>query len=412
MVRPGDIRFLHTLGHGAFSKVELAEHVTTGVKYAVKVVSKRQIERDKRLMEVAKRERDILSKCHHPNIVRLVSTYQTADDLCYVMEYCGGGELLEYIKKVGRFQTRVAVFIAAEIVLALEYLHTEIKAIHRDIKPENILLDANSHVKLIDFGTAVLLSDLEKDMQDDSPLGVSPPEEGGDDITRARSPTFCGTTHYMPPEMLERNESSRSGDLWGLGCVVYYMLTGQRPFDDTSQYGLIQKVLEKDKMMEFPEDIPPAARAFILALLERDSKKRLGAEEMGGYAALKAHEFFSGVDFASLSTCELRYSWVPQAPVWVKDADVTVCRKCNDAFTFWNRKHHCRKCGHVFCDKCTAGRCAIPQYNFLKPVRVCGSCLHKLQNGLTDSPSSTQIKSSSQNQQPRQDPNVPLGCSL
>jgi len=389
MVRSGDVRFLKHLGHGAFSSVELAENIHDGTKYAVKVVSKGLMGRDKKLYQAAMRERDILSKCRHPSIIRLVSTFQTTSDLCYVMEYAGGGELLDYIRKMGRFQMGVAVFITAEIVLALEYLHTQVKALHRDIKPENILLDANNHVKLIDFGTSILLSEVEAANQ----------TECNDDLTgsfanteRDSNNSFCGTTHYMPPEMISNNVSSRGMDMWGLGCVVYFMLQGQRPFDDPSQYELMQKVLNKDRQLPFEEDITPAARSLITGLLDRDPAKRLGTEEVGGFAALKNHEFFSGVDFESLTSCELHYNWEKsQAPGWIKDHESNQCRKCNTDFTFFTRKHHCRKCGHVFCDKCTQGRCAIPQFNMLEPVRVCESCHKKIIEGRDEMPVSPRV---------------------
>eukprot|EP00760_Papus_ankaliazontas_P025606 PhM_4_TR2813/c0_g1_i1/m.86154/K06276/PDPK1; 3-phosphoinositide dependent protein kinase-1 len=392
-IRDGDLIFLKTLGYGAFSRVELAEHKETKVQYAVKVVSKKQLERDPKLVASAKRERDVLISCHHNNIIRLIGAYQTPEDLCYILEFCDGGELLDYIKMVGRMEIGIARFITAEIVLGLEYLHTVAKVVHRDIKPENILLDATNHVKIADFGTACKIEEEEAAQQQSTAggeLGTTPQSDSGSasgSPLRARSTTFCGTTHYMSPEMLESNHSSYAVDLWGLGCVLFYMLCGRRPFDDTTEYTLIKKVLETDVTALFPEearDMDPAAKDLICGLLHRDPSKRLGTEAMGGYWTLKRHAFFSGVNFDALPESQLHYVWNPKAPIWVKDSEVSSCRKCGESFTFFVRKHHCRRCGHIFCDKCSNQRHAIPQYNFLEPVRVCCSCFNRLK-GTSDS---------------------------
>ena len=98
-------------------------------------------------------ERDLLTLCAHPSVVRLFYTFSGRENLYFVLELAANGELLTWLRKLGRFPVDVARFYTAEIADVLSYLHS-LDVIHRDMKPENILLDANFHIRLTDFGTA------------------------------------------------------------------------------------------------------------------------------------------------------------------------------------------------------------------------------------------------------------------
>lgn len=120
-----------------------------------------------------------------------------------VMEYIPGGELFSYLRRLKRFEESTAQFYAAEVVLALEYLHTEMNVIYRDLKPENLLITKNGHIKITDFG-------LSKNNE--------------------VSKTYCGTPEYLAPEIVKGDPYDSSVDLWCLGCLIFEMLAGYPPF--------------------------------------------------------------------------------------------------------------------------------------------------------------------------------------
>jgi 3-phosphoinositide dependent protein kinase-1 len=158
--------------------------------------------------------------------------------------------------------------------------------IHRDLKPENIILSKDMHTKITDFGTAKILSDRE------------PENEISDQMKRQTRTTFCGTAEYVSPEVLKNEASTKGSDLWALGCIVYQFLTGQHPFKAESEYLIFKKILEKE--YKFPSNFPEVARDFVDKLLRLKPDERLGAGP-GGYAELKTHPFFNGINFDKLN---------------------------------------------------------------------------------------------------------------
>lgn len=120
-------------------------------------------------------------------------------NLYMVQEYVIGGELFRHLRKAGRFTGDTARFYAAEIVLALEYLHSK-DIIYRDLKPENILLDSRGYIKIADFGFA-------KKVQD-------------------RTWTLCGTPEYLAPEIIQSKGHGKAVDWWALGILIFEMLAG------------------------------------------------------------------------------------------------------------------------------------------------------------------------------------------
>eukprot|EP01064_Diplonema_japonicum_P007215 TRINITY_DN14901_c0_g1_i5.p1 TRINITY_DN14901_c0_g1~~TRINITY_DN14901_c0_g1_i5.p1 ORF type:complete len:470 (+),score=62.79 TRINITY_DN14901_c0_g1_i5:950-2359(+) len=350
------------LGYGSYSRVVMAVHKSTNKTYAVKVVSKMMVVREMTLLNCVKNERDILKQCNHPNIIKLIKTFTSPDELYYVMEYAGGGELLEFIKKVGRFDIEILRSVSAEIVNGLEYLHSK-GIVHRDLKPENLLLDSTNHIKFIDFGTAFLQT--EKDPKPPvQPLmrdsiskngSVNLPGEGNE----IRGQTFCGTFQYISPELLDQGITTMASDLWAMGCIIFQMAAGHRPFDG-SVMRIFEKIRSPEKHLSYPPDFPVPVRALVEKLIVKDPQQRLGVPAMGGYKVLKGHELFKKIDFEALPEQELNYQWKYSAPVWVSDETVMTCRACQSQFTFTNRRHHCRKCGDIFCNSCSSHQTSIP----------------------------------------------------
>ena len=125
-----------------------------------------------------KSERAILEKLNNPFIVKLHNSFETQDKLFFVLDYLPGGELFDHIRREQRFTERKTQFYGAELLLAIECLHQN-NIIYRDLKPENVLIDADGHLKLTDFG-------LSKIKQNENEVAY----------------TFCGTPEYLAPEVV------------------------------------------------------------------------------------------------------------------------------------------------------------------------------------------------------------------
>ena len=128
----------------------------TGHRYAAKVLSKRQVLREKKVKYVTI-EKQVFQLTDHANVLRLFYTFQDTHSLYYVLEWAQHGDLLGFIRARGRLSPEAVRFTFGELVLAVEHLHLR-GIIHRDLKPENVLIDEHFRVKLTDFGTAKILS--------------------------------------------------------------------------------------------------------------------------------------------------------------------------------------------------------------------------------------------------------------
>ncbi|OMP07124.1 hypothetical protein COLO4_07609 [Corchorus olitorius] len=285
-------------GVGSYSKVVRAKKKDTGMVYALKIMDKKFITKENKTAYV-KLERIVLDQLDHPGVVRLYFTFQDTFSLYMALESCEGGELFDQITRhlielfgrefdalsvaLGRLPEDEARFYAAEVVDALEYIHS-MGLIHRDIKPENLLLTTDGHIKIADFGSV-------KPMQD-SRITVLPNAASDD-----KACTFVGTAAYVPPEVLNSSPATFGNDLWALGCTLYQMLSGTSPFKDASEWLIFQRIIARD--IRFPNYFSEEARDLIDRLLDIDPSRRPGAGPEG-YAAVKMHPFFRGVDWSNL----------------------------------------------------------------------------------------------------------------
>lgn len=269
-------------GVGSYSKVVRAKKKDTGIVYALKIMDKKFITKENKTAYV-KLERIVLDQLDHPGIIRLYFTFQDTYSLYMALESCEGGELFDQITRKGRLSEDEARFYAAEVVDALEYIHG-MGLIHRDIKPENLLLTTDGHIKVGDFGSV-------KPMQD-SRITILPNAAADD-----KACTFVGTAAYVPPEVLNSSPATLGNDLWALGCTIYQMLSGTSPFKDASEWLIFQKIIARD--LNFPNYFSNEARDLIDRLLSTEPCKRPGAGPEG-YAELKLHPFFKGVNWSTL----------------------------------------------------------------------------------------------------------------
>jgi serine/threonine protein kinase len=193
------------IGKGSFGEVYLVKKKSTGKLYAMKIMSKRMIQRQN-LAKYIYTEKNVQSSIKHPFIVRLYCAFQSSTRLFMVMDYCGGGDLGHVLQREKIFSEETARIYIAEVLLAIEELHSR-EIIYRDLKPDNVVLDDEGHALLTDFG-------LSKDGIKDS------------DSTQS----FCGSIAYLAPEMLRRSGHGRTVDWYLLGVLLYEMLVGIPPY--------------------------------------------------------------------------------------------------------------------------------------------------------------------------------------
>ena len=268
-----DFVLLKVVGKGSFGKVMQVRKKSNGKIYAMKVLHKENIVKRNQVQHT-RTERNVLGYIQHPFIVGLNFAFQTSDKLFFVLDYCAGGELFFHLGKEGKFAEGRAMFYAAEIALALEYIHT-LNVIYRDLKPENVLLTHRGHVRLTDFGL--------------SKEGIANNSSGAH--------SFCGTPEYLAPEILNRSGHGRAVDWWSLGALLYEMLTGLPPFYCRDREQLFEKI--RRGKLKYPSYLSHQATDLLQQLLTRDPTQRLGSGETDA-GEIRQHPFFASIDWAAL----------------------------------------------------------------------------------------------------------------
>jgi serum/glucocorticoid-regulated kinase 2 len=190
-----DFTLLKVLGKGSYAKVILVRKKTNDRLYAMKILKKKHIEKKKQEFHI-QTERNVLVEMDHPFVIKLYYSFQTPEKLFFVLDFCPGGELFGLLSKKSRFSEEQAKFYAAQMVLAIEYLHSK-DIIYRDLKPENVLLDAQGYIRLTDFGLSKMF------MSSNDALSI------------------CGTPEYLAPEILFKEGHGKPVDWWCLGSIIF-----------------------------------------------------------------------------------------------------------------------------------------------------------------------------------------------
>jgi len=283
-----DFDLRSTVGTGTFGRVRVVKIKGSSDRtpLALKIMKKSEVIRLKQVEHV-KAETQILAMIAHPFIVNLLAAFQDDKKLYVLMEFVNGGELFSYLRREGRLPNDHSAFYSAEIILAFAYLH-EKHIVYRDLKPENLLLDAEGHIKVTDFGFAKIVMD--------------------------RTWTLCGTPEYLAPEVIQSKGHGKAVDWWALGVLIFEMLAGYPPFHDENPFGIYQKVLAG--RIDFPKHFDVKAKDLIKRLLTQDRAKRFGCLKNGA-DDLKKHKWYKAIDWELLVKRESPAPYIPK----VKAAD-------------------------------------------------------------------------------------------
>jgi serine/threonine protein kinase len=330
VLRLAHLHLVRELGHGHLARVflcRLKSSPPASPLFALKVVDLRDDD-PSRVSHVLAESR-VLSSLDHPFVPTLYARLDAGRYACFLMDYCSGGDLHAVLRRRpgGRLPVAAARFYAAEVLLALEYLHA-LGFVYRDLKPENILLRGDGHVVLSDFDLALPASvepavrrrqvrkqsRRRKSFMLPSCFTGAANGGGGDDDeaeidakerfefvaepTSASSKDCVGTHEYLAPELVSGSGHGNGVDWWAFGVFLYELVYGRTPFKGHTKEVTLKNILSKQ--VTYPqldgEADATQLRDLVGRLLERDPRRRMGAAR--GAAEIKRHPFFAGVDWA------------------------------------------------------------------------------------------------------------------
>lgn len=249
------------LGEGSYAKVKSAYSDRLKCNVAVKIIDKRKAPRDF-LERFLPREIEMLARVKHPCIIKTYEIFETSDGKVYIVTELGvQGDLLEFIKKRGAIPEDVARKMFYQLANAIKYCH-ELDIVHRDLKCENLLLDKEYNIKLTDFGFS---------------KRVARDEDGRVVLSK----TFCGSAAYAAPEVLQGIPyQPKVYDIWSLGVVLFIMVCGSMPYDDSNIKKMLK--LQKEHRVHFPRSkvLSVECKDLIYRMLQPDVSRRLCIDEV------------------------------------------------------------------------------------------------------------------------------------
>ncbi|KAJ9598376.1 hypothetical protein L9F63_010950 [Diploptera punctata] len=275
--KPSDFQSIKTLGTGSFGRVMLVTHIKSRKPYAMKIMEKEHIVRMKQVQHTHNEIR-ILDAINFQFIVRLDYYFKDNVYIYMVLPFINGGEMFTHLRNMKKFDEQLSKFYAAQVTLALEYLHF-MGLIYRDLKPENILIDKDGFLKVTDLGFCKKIDD-------------------------ERTYTLCGTPEYLAPEVILSQGYSFSVDWWALGVLMYEMTAGYPPFYAKDPMRIYEKIVSG--RFSCPAGFSKPLKDLLNHMLQVDRSKRFGVL-VGGTKNIKSHTWFKAFDWEGLLMRKTRH---------------------------------------------------------------------------------------------------------
>eukprot|EP00040_Diaphanoeca_grandis_P030588 m.180998 g.180998 ORF g.180998 m.180998 type:complete len:393 (+) comp32045_c0_seq2:318-1496(+) len=300
----GHLKLGRTIGEGSFGRVLLCRPsgVTCRAELinymALKIQLKSAVSNNESEMEHVREERNLGFAFTCAYMTQLIDYFQDAKHIYFVFELCNAGELWSVIQASRnlRLNPKVAKFWAAQVAMALEYMHN-LDVLFRDLKPENVLVSHAGHMKLTDFGFATRSN------------------------KASRVWTMCGTPEYMAPEILRGQGYSFEVDWWAFGILMYEMNNGNPPFEADSQVQLFQQI--SLSQVSFPKHFKPELVECVSMFLVNNPTDRMGYGKHEGMAKIRALPYFKSLPWKAMYEGTARSPYDPKVsgPGDVKNFD-------------------------------------------------------------------------------------------
>ena len=279
-----DLLIIKKLGSGMLGEVFLTMSLKTDHLYALKAIDRHKIDNAK-IQDNLMLERKVLMQLDHLFILKLIKTFKDRKRIYFLLEYVRGADMFDVIRELGLLSSDDAKFYTCCLLIILEHLH-EREIVYRDLKPENVMTDEEGYPKLIDFGTAKIVS--------------------------GRTYTLIGTPHYMAPEVIMGKGYNMNADYWSLGIMIYEFMCGGVPFgeEDSDSYTIFEKIL--NGKVFYPPSATPAReiQVFIEKLLNKNPALRIG----GSYENLRNMAWIKDMDWEGLIEKKFVAPYTPDLP--------------------------------------------------------------------------------------------------
>ncbi|KYQ48891.1 cAMP-dependent protein kinase catalytic subunit [Trachymyrmex zeteki] len=283
-----DFERYRTVGTGAFGRVILVKHKPTNTYYAMKVLDKANLVKTKQV-DHTRNEKRILQSINFPfmvfmehiNVLYFNSYFKDNSYVYMVLPFAQGGEMFTHLRRMGKFDESLARFYAAQVALALEYLH-HCSLVYRDLKPENILIQNSGYIRMTDFGFCKMVD--------------------------GRTWTLCGTPEYLAPEVILSKGYSKAVDWWGFGVLIYEMNAGYPPFYAHDPMKIYEKIIAGK--YKFAHHFGEELRDILKNTLQVDLTRRYGNLKEGSMD-IKRHRWFKSIDWIEIYHQKVQPSFIP-----------------------------------------------------------------------------------------------------
>ena len=300
-----DFEIISKIGEGSYADVYLVKQIKKNQNlnqfFAMKVLDKNTLfNKSDSLPNInfhfALNEKNFLQNLSYKEIDFLPSlkySFQNEKNIFMITQFYQGGELSYHLNKVGRFNEKASRFYLAQLILILEYLHSN-NILYRDLKPENVLLGLDGYLNLIDFGLCTFIDNNNLYNQNLNNIYSF-------NINNIK----LGTPQYMSPELIKENKLHFKNDIWSLGIILYQLLIGVCPFDSNNTENIYNDICNNYNKIEYPFYISEPAKKLLKGLIT-DENKRLSLEE------IKKSDFFKDFNWEDLMNKKIKAPFIPK----------------------------------------------------------------------------------------------------